>query len=76
MRYSSLRKFESKFDKTYAAQKLWKVPDPELREELRTAIVHKVISAFTRFLQGSGVGSSSKDTPEKLEEMLEELFEG
>jgi hypothetical protein len=76
MRYSSLREFESKFDKTYAAQKLWKVPDPELREELRTAIVHKVISAFTRFLQDSGVGSSSKVTPEKLEEMLEELFEG
>ncbi|TKW23531.1 hypothetical protein SEVIR_4G297900v4 [Setaria viridis] len=35
MRCSSLHKFESNFEKTYAAQKLWKVPDPELRRELR-----------------------------------------
>ncbi|CAL5049744.1 unnamed protein product [Urochloa decumbens] len=71
-------RFESRFEKTYAAQKLWKVPDPKLREELRTAIANKVISAFTSFLEkpGCGISASSKLTPEKLEEMLKELFEG
>lgn len=63
-------------DKTYAAQKLWKVPDPELREELRTAIANRVISAFTSFLEDTGISASSKLTRECLEEMLEELFEG
>ncbi|CAL5050244.1 unnamed protein product [Urochloa decumbens] len=76
--YSAKHKFESRFEKTYAAQKLWKVPDPELREELRTAIANKVISAFTSFWEkpGCGISASSKLTPEKLEEMLKELFEG
>ncbi|CAN6181600.1 unnamed protein product [Urochloa humidicola] len=74
--YSAKQKFESKFEKTYAAQKLWKVPDPELREELRGAIASRVISAFTSFLEDTGISASSKLTPEKLEEMLEEIFEG
>ncbi|CAL4966304.1 unnamed protein product [Urochloa decumbens] len=76
--YSTKHKFESRFEKTYAAQKLWKVPDPKLREELRTAIANKIISAFTSFLEkpGCGTSASSKLTPEKLEEMLKELFEG
>ncbi|KAF8661137.1 hypothetical protein HU200_057245 [Digitaria exilis] len=73
---SAKHKFESKFDKTYAAQKLWKVPDPELREELRTAVANTVISAFTSFLEDTGTSASSKLTPESLQEMLEELFEG
>ncbi|KAG2536527.1 hypothetical protein PVAP13_9NG195200 [Panicum virgatum] len=30
-RYSAQRKFLTEFEKTYVAQKLWKVPDPELR---------------------------------------------
>ncbi|CAO2187296.1 unnamed protein product [Urochloa humidicola] len=74
--YSAKHKFESRFEKTYAAQKLWKVPYPELRKELRTAIANKVISAFTSFLEDTGISTSSKLTPEKLEEMLEELFQG
>ncbi|CAL5050241.1 unnamed protein product [Urochloa decumbens] len=74
--YSAKHKFESKFEKTYAAQKLWKVPDPELREELRTAIINRVVSAFTSFVDDTGIRPSSKLNPEKLEEMLEELFEG
>ncbi|CAO2200799.1 unnamed protein product [Urochloa humidicola] len=74
--YSAKHKFESRFEKTYAAQKLWKVPYPDLRKELRTAIANKVISAFTSFLEDTGISASSKLTPEKLEEMLEEFFEG
>ncbi|XP_066378585.1 exocyst complex component EXO70H1-like [Miscanthus floridulus] len=74
-RYSAQHKFETKFDKTYTAQKLWKVPDPELREELRTAIIERVISSVTMFLEDKGI-SASGSTPKKLEQMLEELFEG
>jgi hypothetical protein len=38
-RYSPLPQFEFEFHKVYSAQKLWKVPDPELRGRLRKAIV-------------------------------------
>ncbi|XP_066377034.1 uncharacterized protein [Miscanthus floridulus] len=74
-RYSAQHNFETKFEKTYIKQKLWKVPDPELREELRAAIIKKVIPAFTKFLEDNVV-SASRVTPKELEEMLEELFEG
>ncbi|XP_066378701.1 uncharacterized protein [Miscanthus floridulus] len=76
-RYSAQRKFLSEFEKTYTAQKLWKVPDPELRKVLRTAVVDKVISAFTKFLEDGGISASRVIvSPESLQEMLEELFEG
>jgi hypothetical protein len=74
-RCSAQHKFETKFDKTYTAQKLWKVPDPELREELRTTIIERVISTVTMFLEDKGTNASGS-TPKKLEQMLEELFEG
>ena len=77
MRYSAQHKFLSEFEKAYVEQKLWKVPDPELRKVLRTAIVDKVISAFTKFLEDGGVSASRVIvSPESLQEMLEELFEG
>ncbi|KAG2547348.1 uncharacterized protein LOC120648539 [Panicum virgatum] len=78
-RYSSAqqRKFLTEFDKTYVAQKLWKVPDPELRRVLRTTIVDRVISVFINFLEDGGVSASRVVvSPESLQEMLEELFEG
>jgi hypothetical protein len=74
-RYSAQHNFETKFEKTYIKQKLWKVPDPELREELRAAIIKKVIPAFTKFMEDNAV-SASRVTPNELEEMLDELFEG
>jgi len=75
MRYSAQHNFETKFEKTYIKQKLWKVPDPELREELRAAIIKKVIPSFTKFLEDNVVGAS-RVTPKEHEEMLDELFEG
>ncbi|XP_066378484.1 exocyst complex component EXO70E2-like [Miscanthus floridulus] len=74
-RDSPLPKFKSKFQSTYAAQKLWKVPDPELRKRLREAIIEKVVSGFTEYLEDNnriipGV------SPQEVEEMLQELFEG
>ena len=77
---SSLVKFESAFHKTYQTQKLWKVPDPELRDALRMAITERVISGYRDYLEehpelGKHVGCQSS-SPEVLEGMLGELFEG
>ncbi|KAF7012059.1 hypothetical protein CFC21_026292 [Triticum aestivum] len=77
---SSLVKFESAFHKTYQTQKLWKVPDPRLRDALRRAIIERVITGYRNYLeehleQEKHVGRESS-TPEVLEEMLGELFEG
>ena len=77
---SSLVKFESAFHKTYQTQKLWKVPDPQLRDELRTVITQRVVSGYRSYLEEhpeleKHVGRESS-SPEVLEEMLGELFEG
>ncbi|CAL4995317.1 unnamed protein product [Urochloa decumbens] len=72
---SALPKFNSEFQKTYAAQKLWKVPDPKLRTRLRKAIVEKVVSGLTRYLEDNNV-TNPVVTPQEREEMLLELFEG
>ena len=73
--YSPLPKFDSEFQKTYSSQKLWKVPDPELRKTLRRAITEKIISGYTKYIEDSNV-TTLKFTPQNLEEMLQELFEG
>ncbi|CAO2153147.1 unnamed protein product [Urochloa humidicola] len=72
---SVLPKFDSEFQKTYTAQKLWKVPDPRLRIKLRIAIVEKVVSGLTRYLEDNNVTNPGV-TPKEREEMLLELFEG
>ncbi|CAN6200460.1 unnamed protein product [Urochloa humidicola] len=74
-RHPSPAKFESEFQKTYAAQKLWKVPDPKLRRRLRVAVTEKVVSSFTKYLEYNNT-SPSKITPQDLMDMLQELFEG
>jgi hypothetical protein len=63
------------FQKTYSAQKLWKVPDPELRTRLRKAIVEKVTAGLTGFLEVNNVTNPGVSTQER-ERMLLELFEG
>ncbi|KAJ1260816.1 hypothetical protein BS78_10G261400 [Paspalum vaginatum] len=74
-RYCSPAMFEAEFQKTYSAQKLWKVPDPKLRRRLRVAVVEKVVSGFAKYLEYSHV-SPSRITPQDLVDMLQELFEG
>jgi hypothetical protein len=74
-RNSPLRKFQSKFQKTYAAQKLWKVPDTELRKRLREAIIGIVVSGFLEYLEDNN-SITPGVTPQELQEMLQELFEG
>lgn len=77
---SSLAKFESAFHKTYQAQKFWKVPEPQPRDVLWKTITERVISGYRDYLKEHpelaehiSRGSSS---PEVLEQMLGELFEG
>jgi len=72
---SPLTKFESVFRKTYAAQKLWKVPDPELMKRLRKAITEKIMTGYTNFIEDNNV-TTPKVIPQELEGMLQELFEG
>jgi hypothetical protein len=69
--HSPLSKFESEFQKTYTTQKLWKVPDPELRKRLRKAVIEKIIPDYTRYIEDSKV-INPKFTPQELEEMLQE----
>ncbi|TVU46153.1 hypothetical protein EJB05_05671, partial [Eragrostis curvula] len=75
-RYSPLPLFESEFQKIYNAQRLWKVPDPELRTRLRNAIIKKLTSGFRKFLDEYKSVTTPRITPQKLEEMLQDLFEG
>ncbi|XP_012700639.1 exocyst complex component EXO70B1 [Setaria italica] len=76
----ALDKFESEFQRTYAMQKHWKVPNPELRKRLRKAIIEKVIPGYSKHLAEQTAKWKSirqpKNTPLELEQLLEELFEG
>ncbi|OQU77146.1 hypothetical protein SORBI_3010G271901 [Sorghum bicolor] len=65
----------SEFQKTYNAQKFWKVPDPKLRRRLRVAIIEEVVSSFTKYLEYNDI-IPSRITPHDLMDMLQELFEG
>ncbi|KAF8686624.1 hypothetical protein HU200_043451 [Digitaria exilis] len=73
--YSPLDKFESEFQKTYTTQKLWQVPDPKLRRRLREAIIKEIVPAYTNYIEDNKA-SSPKFTPQDLEEMMQEMFEG
>ncbi|VAH53839.1 unnamed protein product [Triticum turgidum subsp. durum] len=77
---SPLAKFESAFHKTYQTQKFWKVPDPQLRDVLRRAIIKRVISGYRDYLKEhpelAEQVSRGSSSPEVLEEMLGDLFEG
>ncbi|KAF2952465.1 hypothetical protein DAI22_01g339000 [Oryza sativa Japonica Group] len=78
---SPLRKFELAFHETYTAQKLWKVPSPELRGRLRKTITERVVSGYREYLLEHPelkrlVSRGNSNTPADLEEMLAELFEG
>ncbi|XP_039807264.1 exocyst complex component EXO70H1-like [Panicum virgatum] len=88
-RDSPLAKFEREFQETYNTQKLWPVRNPELRRELREAIAEKVIPGFTKYLADNNITARERKvffsflkdrkrnvTPKKMEEMLQELFEG
>lgn len=78
------KNFNACFEEIYRVQTAWKVPDPQLREELRISISEKVIPAYRSFMgrfgshleSGRHAGKYIKYTPEDLENYLLDLFEG
>ncbi|KAJ8458076.1 hypothetical protein OPV22_031002 [Ensete ventricosum] len=44
------KNFNMAFEEIYRVQTTWKVPDPQLREELRISISEKVIPAYRSFM--------------------------
>ncbi|KAL9156268.1 hypothetical protein ABFS82_09G064500 [Erythranthe guttata] len=78
------KNFNACFEDIYRMQTAWKVPDPQLREELRISISEKVIPAYRSFLgrfgshleSGRHAGKYIKYNGEDLEGYLLDLFEG
>uniref|UniRef100_A0A0E0CKX0 Exocyst subunit Exo70 family protein n=1 Tax=Oryza meridionalis TaxID=40149 RepID=A0A0E0CKX0_9ORYZ len=78
------KNFNLAFEEIYRNQTTWKVPDPQLREELKISISENVIPAYRAFLGrygsqvdgGRNSGKYIKYTPEDLESQLSDLFEG
>ncbi|MBA0735591.1 hypothetical protein Gogos_019426 [Gossypium gossypioides] len=78
------KNFNACFEEIYRIQTGWKVPDTQLREELRISISEKVIPAYRSFMgrfgsqleSGRNSGKYIKYTPEDLENYLLDLFEG
>ena len=78
------KNFNLCFEETYRVQTAWKVPDDQLREELRISISEKVIPAYRSFMgrfrnlveSGRHAAKYIKYTAEDLESYLLDLFEG
>lgn len=78
------KSFNATFEDIYRIQTAWKVPDPQLREELRISISEKVLPAYRSFMgrfghqleSGRHAGKYIKYTPDDLENYLLDLFEG
>ncbi|CAO2177559.1 unnamed protein product [Urochloa humidicola] len=57
--------------------RFWKVSDPKLRKTLRAAITEKIVPDYTKYIEAEAINvNTRKLTPQKLEELLQELFEG
>ncbi|NP_001183459.1 Exocyst complex component EXO70A1 [Zea mays] len=78
------RSFNVLFEEIYHKQCGWSVPDTELRESLRLAVAEILLPAYRSFIKRFGPlienskapGKYVKHTPEQLELLLGNLFEG
>ncbi|KAK9066409.1 hypothetical protein SSX86_013731 [Deinandra increscens subsp. villosa] len=78
------KNFNACFEEIYRIQSLWRVPDDQLREELRISISEKVLPAYRAFVgrfgsqleSGRNAGKYVKYTLDDLENYLLDLFEG
>ncbi|KAI5329537.1 hypothetical protein L3X38_028934 [Prunus dulcis] len=78
------KNFNANFEEIYRIQTAWKVPDAQLREELRISISEKVIPAYRSFMgrfgsqleSGRHAGKYIKYTADDLEGYVLDLFEG
>lgn len=78
------KNFNACFEEIYRIQTLWKVPNEQLREELRISISEKVLPAYRAFLGRFGSqleggrhgGKYIKYYPDDLENYVSDLFAG
>lgn len=78
------KNFNACFEDIYRIQTGWKVPDVQLRDELRISISEKLIPAYRSFMgrfgshleSGRNAGKYIKYSSEDLENYLLDLFEG
>eukprot|EP01018_Ginkgo_biloba_P012251 Gb_18937 [translate_table: standard] len=76
--------FNIQFEELHQRQTQWTVPDSELRESLRLAVAEVLLPAYRSFLKrfgslidgGKNPQKYMRYTPEDLERMLGEFFEG
>ena len=79
-----LKNFNASFEEVYRVQTAWKVPDAQLRQDLRISIMENVISAYRSFMgmlgnqveSGRYAGKYIKYTADDLESYLLDLFKG
>lgn len=77
-RLPTLQIFNLEFEKTYWTQKTWKVENPLLRSNMRKSVSEKLVQAYSSYLENNKNKAPKlmKYTPEDLEELLSDLFEG
>uniref|UniRef100_A0A0D9XTD8 Exocyst subunit Exo70 family protein n=1 Tax=Leersia perrieri TaxID=77586 RepID=A0A0D9XTD8_9ORYZ len=76
-RLSVLVEFNALLQATYHTEKLWKINSPQLRSMLRNSVCGKVVSAYRLYLESQvKFETSATYTPEDLEDLLQDLFEG
>ncbi|XP_019186366.1 PREDICTED: exocyst complex component EXO70A1-like [Ipomoea nil] len=76
--------FNVLFEELHQRQSQWTVPDSELRESLRLAVAEVLLPAYRSFIKrygpmienGKNPSKYIRFTPEDLERMLSEFFEG
>ncbi|XP_042015292.1 exocyst complex component EXO70A1-like [Salvia splendens] len=76
--------FNTSFEEIHQRQSQWTVPDSELRESLRLAVAEVLLPAYRSFIRrfgsmiegGKNPTKYIRYTPEDLERMLAEFFEG
>uniref|UniRef100_A0A0A9A761 Exocyst subunit Exo70 family protein n=1 Tax=Arundo donax TaxID=35708 RepID=A0A0A9A761_ARUDO len=74
---SALVEFSALLQTTYHTDKSCKINSPQLRSTLRKSVSRKVISAYRAYLVTHGlVETSATYTPEDLENLFQDLFEG
>lgn len=77
------KNFNNAFEEIYRVQTNWRVPDAQLREELKISISEKVVQAYRSFygrskgqFDGRSASRYIKYAPEDLENHVADLFEG
>ncbi|XP_031499625.1 exocyst complex component EXO70A1-like [Nymphaea colorata] len=76
--------FNSMFEELHQRQTHWSVPESELRESLRLAVIEILLPAYRSFIKrlapiienGKDAQKCMRYTPEDLESMLNDFFEG